>query len=246
MSRVWTERRLRYATLGCFLVLAVAVLACTSSGGPRPGLEVDVARYIARLKQWAKVERDVSAAVAEIFHSHFLDAALITSVTERTLPTVEQHVHTIASYTPSTPEVEQIHARYAHAWNRLREGMVLIDQGIRLDDAIRLAQGRRRLEVWQEQLLDVAAALQDLAKDVGLSDTESAETVPFRERSRTTDQAGNTVPYRRALRYAAAAASTPSSLHGPRSPIMHLTDPPPLRRNSDTSTRTGSTPRSRT
>jgi integrase len=32
---------------------------------------------------------------------------------------------------------------------------------------------------------------------------------------------------------------------GPRSPIMHLTEPPPLARNSETSTRTGATPHSR-
>ena len=38
----------------------------------------------------------------------------------------------------------------------------------------------------------------------------------------------------------------PESTTTPRSPIMHLTLPPPFSRNSDTSTATGSTPRSRT
>ena len=35
------------------------------------------------------------------------------------------------------------------------------------------------------------------------------------------------------------------STAGPRSPIMHLTEPPPFLRNSDTSTQIGVTPRSR-
>ena len=37
-----------------------------------------------------------------------------------------------------------------------------------------------------------------------------------------------------------------ASSTGPRSPIMHFTLPPPFFRNSDTSTTTGFTPRSRT
>jgi hypothetical protein len=71
--------------------------------------------------------------------------------------------------------VGQIHNRYARAWRRLLEGFRLIDQGMRADDAPRLAQGRRRLEVWQEQMLNVAATLRELAEHVGLSPTESAE-----------------------------------------------------------------------
>src|SRR6266850_6811407 len=37
-----------------------------------------------------------------------------------------------------------------------------------------------------------------------------------------------------------------SSTTGPRSPIMHLTEPPPFLRNSETSAVSGVTPRSRT
>jgi hypothetical protein len=134
-----------------------------------------VAHYIARVKQWAVVERDVAAAVAEIFRSHFLDAPTVTTITARMLPSVETHLQAIAAYEPKTPEVGQIHNRYARAWRRLREGLQLIDQGMRADDASRLAQGRRRLEVWQEQMLNVAATLRELAREVGLSPTESAE-----------------------------------------------------------------------
>jgi integrase len=45
-------------------------------------------------------------------------------------------------------------------------------------------------------------------------------------------------------RNSSGPSSTPSST-GPRSPIMHLTEPPPFLRNSETSTVTGVTPRSR-
>ncbi len=38
--------------------------------------------------------------------------------------------------------------------------------------------------------------------------------------------------------------ATPAT--GPRSPIMHLTEPPPFLRNSETSAQIGVTPRSRT
>jgi hypothetical protein len=155
--------------------------ACESAPGPRQALEVDVAHYIARVKQWAAIERDVSAAVADIFRSQFLDAEKITSITERMLPGIETHMNAIAAYQPKTAEVGQIHNRYARAWRRLREGFHLIDQGMRADDAPRLAQGRRRLEVWQEQMLNVAATLRDLAEEVGLSPTESAGLRPAPE-----------------------------------------------------------------
>jgi len=126
------------------------------------------------VKQWAAIERGVSAAVAEIFRSQFLDPVKVTSITERMLPSIEIHMEAIAAYQPKTPEVGQIHNRYARAWRRLREGFQLIDQGMRADDAPRLAQGRRRLEVWQEQMLNVAATLRELAEEVGLRPTESA------------------------------------------------------------------------
>jgi hypothetical protein len=158
-----------------------AFSACESAPGPRQALEVDVAHYIARVKQWAAIERDVSAAVAEIFRSQFLDAGRITTITERMLPGIETHMDAIAAYQPKTAEVGQIHNRYARAWRRLREGFQLIDQGMRADDAPRLAQGRRRLEVWQEQMLNVAATLRDLAQEVGLSPTEAAGLRPAPE-----------------------------------------------------------------
>ena len=167
-----SARRTMFAVVAP-LVLAAAS-ACDSPPGPRRALEVDVAHYIARVKQWAPIERDVSGAVAEIFRSQFLDVPQVTTITERTLPAIEDHMQAIAAYQPTTAEVGQIHNRYARAWRRLREGFQLIDQGMRADDAPRLAQGRRRLEVWQEQMLNVAATLRELADDVGLSPTESA------------------------------------------------------------------------
>ena len=45
--------------------------------------------------------------------------------------------------------------------------------------------------------------------------------------------------------YAAPGSAKSSDPAGPRSPIMHLTEPPPFLRNSDTSTVIGVTPRSR-
>jgi hypothetical protein len=139
---------------------------------------VDVARYIARVKQWARVEKDVAAATAKIFRSQFLDARLAIAVTDTVLPSVATHVATIDAYTPATPEVGKIHARYVRAWRRAREGLSLINRGMREDDGILLAQGRRRLEVWQEEMQNVAAALRALAQEVGLSPTESATSSP--------------------------------------------------------------------
>ena len=48
------------------------------------------------------------------------------------------------------------------------------------------------------------------------------------------------------VRYPVEESASSDSATGPRSPIMHLTEPPPFLRNSDTSIRTGSTSRSRT
>ena len=57
--------------------------------------------------------------------------------------------------------------------------------------------------------------------------------------------AANNRLYERAARKEVASALVGCSLDGPRSRIMHLIDPPPLARNSLTSTNTSSTPRSR-
>ena len=45
--------------------------------------------------------------------------------------------------------------------------------------------------------------------------------------------------------YASPGSDRSSTPTGPRSPIMHFTDPPPFLRNSETSTTSGVTPRSR-
>jgi hypothetical protein len=172
------QRRSTAIVAGLTSIL-LAAAGCDGSPGPRPALEVDVARYIARVKQWATVEREAAAGVAEIFRTHFLDQGKVTAVTERLLPSVKTHLAIVAAYEPKTAEVGQIHHRYARAWRRLSEGLLLIDQGIRVDDAVRLAQGRRRLEVWQEQLMSVATTLRDLAAEVGLSKTESAALPRF-------------------------------------------------------------------
>jgi hypothetical protein len=168
--------------VGLFLAAAVAATACTSSPGPRPALELDVAQYIARIKRWAAAEREVSAAIAEIFRSHFVDPALVTSVTGRTLPIIEEQLAAVTGYTPKTPEVGKIHSRYTRAWLRLREGFNLIDEGMKADDAMNLAQGRRRLEAWQEDMLAVAAALGELAEEVGISKTKTAAVQPLHRR----------------------------------------------------------------
>ena len=133
-----------------------------------------MAQYVAKVHQWARMEREASAAAAQLFRSHFLDRDLAVTITGRLLPSIESHVAAVTAYTPSTPEVRKIHERYAHAWRRLLEGFQLINEGMREDDAKRLAQGRRRIEVWQEELLNIAAALHALVEEVGLTNTESA------------------------------------------------------------------------
>jgi hypothetical protein len=175
-------------------LLLAAVCGCESTSRPRPALELDVARYIARVKQWADMERRVSAAMSTIFRDQFLHAEKITGITEALLPAIETHVNALDTYEPTTTEVAEIHGRYTHAWRRLLEGFRLIDAGMRADDGMRLAQGRRRLEVWQEQMQNVAAALRVLADGVGLGSTESAGP----SRGPAPQALGKTARYRRA------------------------------------------------
>ncbi len=175
-SRVQRAARLLLATLA-------GALACERAPAPHPGLEVDVARYVARVQQWARMERDVSAASSRLFRSHFLDHELAIAVTGDLGPSIDAHVETLTAYAPETPEVGRIHTRYARAWRRLREGFRLINQGMREDDAQLLAQGRRRIEVWQEEMLNVGAALQALVEKVGLDSTKAAAMGPRGARS---------------------------------------------------------------
>jgi hypothetical protein len=137
-----------------------------------------VARYVARVEQWAVVERNVSAAAARLFRSHFLDDDLAIAVTDELAASIDAHVAALAAYAPETAEVGRIHSRYARAWGRLREGFRLINRGMRENDAKLLAQGRRRIEVWQEEMLNVAASLQQLVEEVRLEDTKAALSAP--------------------------------------------------------------------
>jgi hypothetical protein len=171
--------RIALIAIGGLLALA----ACESSRGPRPALELDVAQYLARVKQWAPAEREASLAINEIFRSHFVDVDAVMSVTHRMLPSVDEHVAAIGGYAPRTPEIVKIHERYTRAWRRLREGLQQIDDGMKKDDAMLLAEGRRRLEAWSEDMVRVAAELRELADAVGISKTSSADVRPSSDRA---------------------------------------------------------------
>jgi hypothetical protein len=169
-----TSRRSPFARIAVVLATASLVAACDSATVRRPGLELDVAQYIARVKQWAPAEQEVAQAITEIFRSQFLDADLIASVSSRVMPSIDAQVEAVATYKPRTPEIGKIHQRYARAWRRLREGFLLIERGMENDDGILLAQGRQRLEVWSGEMLGVATELRELADAVGVSTTKSA------------------------------------------------------------------------
>jgi hypothetical protein len=135
---------------------------------------VDVAQYVARINQWAEAERQASATISQLFRSHFLDADRVTSLTDRMLPVIEKHLATITRYTPETPEVSGIHARYVGAWRRLEEGFDLIRRGMISEDGIRLAKGRRHLEQWSEDMLRVASDLRELVTTTGIRKADPA------------------------------------------------------------------------
>jgi hypothetical protein len=157
------------ARAACVLAAVLAATAgCRSASRPAPGLELDVARYVARVERWATTERRVAAAIADVFRSQFLDATLVTSISERVQPDVDAHLAEVATYVPQTEQVRAIHERYTRAWRHLREGFRLIHDGMKADDPIQLADGRRRLEVWQEEMIAIAGTLRRLAEDAGL------------------------------------------------------------------------------
>ena len=155
------------------LLAALTAASCGSSAGPRPALQLDVAQYMARINQWAPAEREASAAISEIFRSQFVDADLVTSIAHRMSPAIDRQLKAIASYTPNTQEIGAIHARYAGAWQRLSEGFDLIYEGMKADDGIHLAEGRRCLEAWSEEMITVAKELRKLVEAVGLSSTRT-------------------------------------------------------------------------
>jgi hypothetical protein len=96
------------------------------------------------------------------------------------LPVIDEHVALIARYTPETPEVSKIHTRYVGAWQRLQEGFDLIRRGMISEDGIRLAEGRRHLESWSEDMLHVASDLRELVAAAGIRKAKAAaEGVPL-------------------------------------------------------------------
>jgi hypothetical protein len=128
---------------------------------------------MARINQWAPAEREASAAISKIFRSQFLDADLATSVADHMLPVIDRQLSSIASYTPNTPEIAKIHARYAGAWQGLRDGFNLVNEGMKADDGIRLAQGRRHFELWSDEMIAIAKELRGLVEATGISKTKT-------------------------------------------------------------------------
>jgi hypothetical protein len=153
---------------------------CDSSAAPRPDLELDVAQYLARVKRWAPIEHQASVAIGKIFRTHLVDVAAVTGVTGSILPDVDKHLVAISAFTPRTPEIIRVHDRYVDAWERLRDGFQDIQDGMHGDDAMRLAEGRRRLDAWAGEMVQVATELRELADRCGISTTTSA-AVPLLE-----------------------------------------------------------------
>lgn len=177
--------RCAYHALVAILLITTALphAGCESAPAPRPGLEIDVAQYLARVKQWAPIERQAAIAIKKIFRTHLVDVAAVTVVTGPILRDVHKHLTVISAFTPRTPEITRVHDRYLGAWQRLRDGFQDIQDGMQQDDAMRLAKGRRLLEAWEGEMVRVAAELRELADACGISTTKSAAVPPWGERA---------------------------------------------------------------
>jgi type VI protein secretion system component VasF len=130
------------------------------------------------MSSWAPVEAETARTVARIFATEFVDEAEVLSQTNDGSPRARRHLEAALAYHPASNEVRTIHAVYIEAWQTLLKAFEQIEQGLRQGDQQALAQGRRGLVAWRDQVMDVAFRLRALSDRLSLptgSETKVAE-----------------------------------------------------------------------
>jgi len=155
---------LRVAVVALLLVAA----GCTRAPAKDPAVVEDVVDYVAKIKKWEPVEIEVLRAIRDVRRSQFVDDDYVVSTLGATMSDVDLHLEEIDRFHPRTPQVEQIHERYAKAWHDLHDAFAAIIASMERKDYVALASGTQAMGKARQDLVTTAAALSILMKDAGL------------------------------------------------------------------------------
>ncbi len=153
-------------------VLALVVLSACSPAPPRdPAVVQDVLDYVAHIKKWEPVEAEVLKAMSDVRRSQYVDDDYVIATLGGVMDDVQLHLVEIDRYHPRTPAVAEVHERYRHAWHDLHDSFASIIHSMERKDYLQLSHGTESMERSRGELLTVAAALNALLEDSGLSDS---------------------------------------------------------------------------
>ena len=151
---------------GMRLAAATIMLAVACAGAPA-GIGPEVDAYLRRADGWAPVEAETAQTIERILRTQFVDEAEVRRQIADNRPRILAHLEHIRGYTPRTPAIARIHARYREAWERLLAGYEAIEQGFTNGDYTQLARGREAMGAWRDGLVDTAAELRELRQRAG-------------------------------------------------------------------------------
>ena len=161
-------------TIGVLLTIGVA---CGRSAGTE---RADVISYLERTRAWAPVEAETAQVLDRIIATQFVDEAEVNREIAASRPRLTTHLDRVRDYRPRTSDVARIHARYIRAWERLLSGFDAIDQGFSSGDYSKLAQGRQAIDLWRQQIVQVADELGELVRHLGIDTTGAVAAAPGR------------------------------------------------------------------
>jgi hypothetical protein len=138
--------------------------ACSTRGAPEE-VASDVEAYLVRMRSWAVVEAEMGHSTERILATQFVDDSAVLHEIDDGMPRLRAQLRRIKTFQPRTRQVKSIHAQYVEAWERLEQGYVDIERGVRGADARDLAAGRQALLDWRRGLRTVATKLRALQQD---------------------------------------------------------------------------------
>src|SRR5262249_41503878 len=110
-------------------------------------------------------EAETGRTIDRIIATQFVDEGEVRRQISDDAPRVARHLERIRAYKPATSDVRAVHERYVAAWQAAADGYASVTDGLDHGDATRLATGRRDLEQWRADLIDVARQVRRLRDD---------------------------------------------------------------------------------
>lgn len=158
------------------LVLRLSMIALVGCGTPQSAVRIETQSYLARSKDWAKVEAETARTIERIFDTQFVDEAEVLRQIADSRPRVQAHLAALRAYKPRSEDIAGIHVRYIAGWETLLTGYDAIEKGFSSGDYSNLARGREALTQWGNTILATAQELRELMQHFGIDATGAVES----------------------------------------------------------------------